>query len=717
MFALLTLLLACGDKQEEVVNQPTSEPDDSNDCMVGRDPEDMDCDGFSESDGDCDDSTALVYPGATEIPYDGRDNDCAGDGDLNDLDQDGYIGDSADGGDDCDDNNPSVYPGAEEVCYDGIDQDCAGDVELEDNNDCDGDGHVGRGSGATDCNDEDATVNPDAEETWYDGIDQNCDLQDDFDQDGDGDPINEIDVDGDGVLDETWDANNDGFLEYEGGTDCDDTAPLTSPLFNERWDENDRDCDGLIDAMVTRDAYTNYKSVSGVEGGVGMSSAVIGDITGDGIAEIIVGAPYSFYDSDQDPDTGAITRVNFSGAAYVVDPTNGGSPDSVQVAHMKGSTYSYLGWDMVSLGDMDNGGLNDILIGSPGTSKAYLVLGESFTAGSTLLLSSAHANVQGVGFGGVEVTSVGDVNGDGISEASVGGSFIYSDEAPWVGVYDGSAMLDGGALGYNDALFIVDSSAGTTIGGETVGDVDFDGDGLSDLAVAWGVGTTGKVAMISGTDIANGGTIAHDDLTPITGEIGTQFGRNNASALDINGDNLGEIVISAGYQTSTTSDGNTHQYGGVVYVVNGDALIAGGDVSNQAYIEIHGTEIANNLQVIDQLGDNDGDGLTDVIVSGINDDIVSNQPDVVTYLFKASAINSGGSFDATEAVSSIWSNQDTLDLFGYSGVSEDIDYDGDDDLLLGAPRTGYQIGMGGQNFDGIFAFGNFVVYRAELNGQ
>ena len=84
---------------------------------------------------------------------------------------------------------------------------------------------------------------------------------------------------------------------------------MTSPLFNERWDEVDRDCDGEIDAMVTRDAFTNYKSVSGIEG-VGMSSAVIGDITGDGIAEVLMGAPYSFYDSTQDPDSGAITREN-----------------------------------------------------------------------------------------------------------------------------------------------------------------------------------------------------------------------------------------------------------------------------------------------------------------------------------------------------------------------------------------------------------------------
>ena len=47
--------------------------------------------------------------------------------------------------------------------------------------------------------DTDATVNPDAEEIWYNGID-NIVMNDDFDQDGDGDPIAEIDVDGDGVI-------------------------------------------------------------------------------------------------------------------------------------------------------------------------------------------------------------------------------------------------------------------------------------------------------------------------------------------------------------------------------------------------------------------------------------------------------------------------------------------------------------------------------------
>ena len=51
-----------------------------------------------------------------------------------------------------------------------------------------------------------------------------------------------------------------------------------------------------------------------------------------------------------------------------------------------------------------------------------------------------------------------------------------------------------------------------------------------DMAVAWGVTGTGKVAMVSGADIANGGSIAHADLTSITGAVGTQFGRHNGFA-------------------------------------------------------------------------------------------------------------------------------------------------------------------------------------------
>ena len=52
---------------------------------------DSDGDGFSELDGDCDDASAAVYPGAPEV-CDDRDNDCDGRSDeLTDPDDGNYV--------------------------------------------------------------------------------------------------------------------------------------------------------------------------------------------------------------------------------------------------------------------------------------------------------------------------------------------------------------------------------------------------------------------------------------------------------------------------------------------------------------------------------------------------------------------------------------------------------------------------------------------------
>jgi hypothetical protein len=88
---------------------------------------DNDGDGFTENQGDCNDSDNTIYPGATETPYDGIDQDCSG-ADLTDFDGDGFDAVEA-GGTDCNDNNPSIYPGAEEVCDDGIDNNCDGQID------------------------------------------------------------------------------------------------------------------------------------------------------------------------------------------------------------------------------------------------------------------------------------------------------------------------------------------------------------------------------------------------------------------------------------------------------------------------------------------------------------------------------------------------------------------------------------------------------------
>jgi len=213
---------------------------------------------------DCDDTDGSVYPGATEIPYDGIDQDCVG-GDLADLDGDGYAGD---GGTDCNDNDGDVNPAATEVA-DGVDEDCDGLVdEGTDWYDDDGDGYTEDGG---DCDDGEEARNPASTET-ADGVDEDCDGvvdegTDAYDDDGDGyteldgdcndgDPaqspanpeidLNGIDDDCDGAVDAGI-ADNDGDGYTEDGGDCDNGNGAAHPGADETADGVDNDCDGLVD--------------------------------------------------------------------------------------------------------------------------------------------------------------------------------------------------------------------------------------------------------------------------------------------------------------------------------------------------------------------------------------------------------------------------------------------------------------------------------------
>jgi len=190
-------------------------------CLTGG--TDADADGWTDVCGDCDDSSAAVFPGADEVCGDSLDNDCNGIADDADLDLDGEI-DAACGGDDCNDADDTINTSATEICN-GIDDDCSGAPE-DGGEDADADGFLICDG---DCDDSDATINPDAVEV--------CD---------------QVDNDCDGVDDNGFspDADNDGVIADDcGGDDCDDTNDLVFPGADEICDLADNDCNGETDEI------------------------------------------------------------------------------------------------------------------------------------------------------------------------------------------------------------------------------------------------------------------------------------------------------------------------------------------------------------------------------------------------------------------------------------------------------------------------------------
>jgi len=193
-------------------------------------------DGYSVADGDCNDEDSSIYPGATELPYDGIDQDCDN-GDRVDADGDGHTSTRA-GGDDCDDSNANTHPGAVEIA-DGQDNDCDGQVDNHlDTSDDDGDGFS---EAQGDCNDFEPAVHPKGVEVPYNGIDQNCnglDLDVDLDVDGDGNTASS-----------TWVCTQPaGYVPDS--SDCDDGQASVSPEASEVGNGIDDNCNGNIDETL-----------------------------------------------------------------------------------------------------------------------------------------------------------------------------------------------------------------------------------------------------------------------------------------------------------------------------------------------------------------------------------------------------------------------------------------------------------------------------------
>ena len=263
-----------------------------------------------------------------------------------------------------------------------------------------------------------------------------------------------------------------------------------------------------------------------------------GDVDGDQVQDVVIGAPFH--------DGGGVN----SGKAYVYSGASGALLFSVV-----GSATENLGWAVAAAGDLNADGFGDLLVGAPGSTTA--------AAGRLLVLSGATGSPLWTALGqqagdlfGSSVSAVDDLDGDGVADVLVG---ALSDDSS--GVNAGKAYVFSGASGSLLRTHL-GPMPGDNLGVGVAGIDDRDTDGAGDYLLSGhnaGPGSRGRVWVHSGQTGSLSCTL---NAAPTGANFGQFFlGR----AGDVDADGQGDFFVSdfndsAGVGAST---GQAFVYSGV----------------------------------------------------------------------------------------------------------------------------------------------------------